>query len=257
MSPRPLAKRPIAPWRTIVVEDERLPRFELVTMLREHGGAEIVGEASSLHEARELVAHTLPQLVLLDIQLGAESGFSLLESLPAGCRVIFVTAFDRYAVRAFEVNAVDYLLKPVDGRRLALALARVAAPAPARPVARVPYDGHLFIGSGRAAGFVAVRDVRCLIAEKDYTRVVVAGARESLVLRTLADWELMLPADRFERIHRSAIVNLEHVVRMEALPSGAYEVTVRDLRKPLTMSRRHAARVRASWTGARRGETPS
>ena len=231
-------------WRALVVEDERFARLELVDMLRQHPQIEVVGEAESVAQARELLRERRPDVLLLDIQLGAHSGFELLDDVPNDCRVIFVTAHDAHAVRAFEVSAVDYLLKPVHPQRLANAIGKLGTSAPSGGARTISYDGHLFIERGTACGFVAVRDIRCVLADGDYSRVVVTGAKQSLVLRSLADWEAMLPGERFVRVHRSVIVNLDYVARMEPREHGSYAVHVHGLRDPLPMSRRYAARVR-------------
>jgi two-component system, LytTR family, response regulator len=141
---------------------------------------------------------------------------------------------------------VDYLLKPVSPQRLAEAIARLGQPQrTVHPPQRLSYDGHLFIESGPLCGFVAVNDIRCILAEGDYSRVVLGAARSALVLRPLAEWEDRLPEERFARIHRSAIVNRDHITRMEPRAGGGFRVFVRELRDPIAMSRRYARALRA------------
>lgn len=218
--------------RAVIVDDERHARAELRTLLGAHPGIEIVGEADSVEAAAAVLAECRPDLVLLDIALGARSGFDLLDSLDHHVRIIFVTAYDSYAVRAFQVRALDYVLKPVHPDRLAEALARVES-----------HDPTLFFKSGDSGAFVKVADIACILAEGDYSRVVTTAGREHLVLRSLADWERRLPAASFARIHRSAIANLHVVRRVSRGRDNRWRLYLPALVRPLIISRRSARRL--------------
>jgi two-component system, LytTR family, response regulator len=232
--------------RVLVVDDERLARLDLVTMLQRAGGVTVVAEAADLVSAREAARALTPDAVFLDVQLGADNGFDLIEDLPGACRVVLVTAFDSYAIRAFDTNALDYLLKPVRSERLLQSLERVRHRTRAAvATTRLAYDERLFVRTGTARGFVPLTNVRCLIADGDYTRLIVSAGRESLLSRSLSHWEQRLPEQKFVRIHRSSIVNLDHVLRVGDGTTGAHRVWVRDLADPLTMSRRATRRLRA------------
>jgi two-component system LytT family response regulator len=231
----------------IVVDDERLARRELVGMLKAHAELAVVGEAASVDEAAALVRMADPDVVFLDIQMPRRSGFELLEVADVRGRVVFVTAHDIHAMRAFEVNALDYLLKPVHPERLAVAIARlVAAAEPPRPTAtRLEPDDHLFLSEARAARFVRVRAIVCIRGAGDYTEVVLPDGKQLLSPRPLKEWEARLPAQSFARVHRTAIVNLEHVERVERASDDAFRVFLRGVREPVPLSRRHAARLRS------------
>ena len=231
----------------IVVDDERLARRELVGMLKAHPEVAVAGEAASVDEAAALVRTVDPDVVFLDIQMPKRSGFELLDAADVRGRVVFVTAHDVHAIRAFEVNALDYLLKPVHPARLAVAIARlVAAGEPARPPAgRLELDDHLFLTEGRAARFVRVRAIVCIRGAGDYSEIALGDGKQLLSPRPLKDWEARLPAQSFARVHRTAIVNLEQVERVERTTDDAFSVFVRGVAAPVPMSRRHAARLRS------------
>jgi two-component system LytT family response regulator len=231
----------------IVVDDERLARRELVGMLRTHAEVAVVGEAASVDEAAALVRTVDPDVVFLDIQMPRRSGFELLEVADVRGRVVFVTAHDIHAMRAFEVNALDYLLKPVHPGRLAVAIARlVAAAEPPRPTAtRLELDDHLFLSETRAARFVRVRAIICIRGAGDYTEIVLPDGKQLLSPRPLKEWEARLPAQSFARVHRTAIVNLEHVERVERATDDTFRVHLRGVPEPVPLSRRHAARLRS------------
>jgi two-component system LytT family response regulator len=232
----------------VIVDDERLARRELRTLL-EDAHAEhvhVVGEAETVATAARLVHATDADVVFLDIQLAGETGMDLLPRLGADVDVVFVTAYDEYTLRAFEINAVDYLLKPVVPERLALTVRRLVA---AQPVAEsretVGYDERLFLRLGDERAFVRVRDIMALEAEGDGStlRLAPSHARKASG-KSLREWEQRLPDRHFVRIHRSTIVNLEYVERLEPWSHASQLVYLRGVSEPLTMSRRFAARLR-------------
>jgi two-component system, LytTR family, response regulator len=232
--------------RAIVVDDERLARAELRRLLGAHDNVQVVGEAADLQSAAEVAALTVPDVVFLDIQLGPASGFGLLPFLPKACRVIVVTAYDEYAVRAFEVNAVDYLLKPVHPERLARTLHRISASTgESASVPRLTPDAVAFLPCGSASAFLPVASIVCIFAAGDYTEVVTRDGRRRATLRSLAEWERRLPQELFERVHRSAIANLAAVSRVTPLPGGQMRLELAALQTPIVVSRRFARRLRA------------
>jgi two-component system LytT family response regulator len=232
----------------VIVDDERLARFELRTLLEETYAEQIhvVGEAASVADAARLMTATDADVVFLDIQLAGETGMDLLPLLGADVEVVFVTAYDEYSLRAFEVNALDYLLKPVVPERLAVTVNRLAAsqpPAPARDV--LTYDDRLFLRLGQERAFVRVRDIVAIEAEGDGSTVRLAPhLTRKPSAKSLREWEQRLPDRQFVRIHRSTIVNLEYVERLEQWSHASQHVYLLGLPEPLTMSRRFGARLR-------------
>ncbi len=232
----------------VIVDDERLARRELRTLLEEAhvGQVHVVGEAGTVGDAARLVHATGADVVFLDIQLAGETGMDLIPLLDADVDVVFVTAYDEHALRAFEVNALDYLLKPVAPERLAVTVNRLVAAQPPAPTREtVKYEDRLFLRFGEERAFVRVRDIAAIEAEGDGSTLLLAPqlARKPSA-KSLREWEQRLPDRQFVRIHRSTIVNLEYVERLEPWPQGGQRVYLRGLREPLTMSRRFGARLR-------------
>jgi two-component system LytT family response regulator len=233
--------------KTAIVDDERLARVELRRLLTAHPAIEICGEAANATAALALCARERPELLFLDVEMPGRNGFDLLEELPAPHpRVIFVTAFNAFALRAFEVNALDYLMKPVNPRRLAGALERVRgagssprdpgpsdqAPAPLRAADRV------FVRDGDRCWFVPVSSIPLLEAEGNHTRVHLSGA-SPLLFRTLVSMEERLPAALFLRANRSQLVNLAHIVAVEPWFSSSLKARLSSGRE-VEFSRRQA-----------------
>jgi two-component system, LytTR family, response regulator len=235
-------------WRAMIVDDERLARKELRSLLAEHPTIEIVGEAEGVATAAELARSTQPDVVFLDIQMPGESGFQLLERLPTPCKVIFVTAYDAYALRAFEVNALDYLLKPINPARLATALARLSAnEALPTPTRKLEYNDRLFLEIGERAQFLKLEQIVCLRAAGDYSELVTTDGKVALILKSLKEWEERLPEKHFTRIHRSTIINLEYVERIESWFNRSWQIHLRHLSEPLLVSRRYAAQLKQKF----------
>ena len=234
-------------FTAILVDDERLARRELRSMLAEHEMIDVVGEAETVAQAAELIEVKKPDVLFLDIQLPGETGFDLLERISPACKVIFVTAFDAYAIRAFEVNALDYLLKPINPARLAQALERLMTQAPAAPVRALEYEDRLFIEVDERSRFLKVSDIIAISAMGDYSQILCSDGQKSLVLKPLKDWEERLPAKHFTRIHRSTIINVEYVERVESWFNRSYRIHVRQMAEPLVMSRRYAARFKTTF----------
>lgn len=239
--------------KTLLIDDERLARNELRRLLAVHPEIEIVGEAADAPAAREAVARLQPELIFLDVQMPGEDGFALLESLEAPLpQVIFATAYDEFAVKAFEVSALDYLLKPVDPARLAAALAKLSgdmgAGAAGRPAAeparlgRLEAQDKVFVRQGDHCWFVEVRSIRLLESEGNYTRVHFASA-QPLLFRSLNAMEERLDAKMFFRANRRQVVNLEWIDTIEPWFSGGLLVQIKGGPK-VELSRRQAQEFR-------------
>ena len=227
--------------KALIVDDERLARAELCRLLAAHPEIEIVGEAQNGEEALALIAKLAPALLFLDIQMPGVGGFDLLERLDDMPQVIFTTAYDRYAIQAFEVNALDYLLKPIAPARLAAALAKVRTPAdPARPDSR--RLERVFVRDGDRCWIVSLPDIFLLESEGNYTRVCF-GVERPLIRRSLNVMEEQLDPALFFRANRHQIVNLKWIDKVDLAIAGGLRVTLRSGRS-IEMSRRQSIRLR-------------
>jgi two-component system, LytTR family, response regulator len=262
-----------APLRVVVVDDEPLAREGMAGLLARDPELSVVAECADGREAVDAIARLRPDLVLLDVQMPEMDGFEVLRELgPARLPfVVFVTAFDRFALRAFEVAAVDYLLKPFDDERFALAMGRAKhavrgaeagelgrrvmamlgglSPAPAEPPPAQPaaYASRLTVkGSGRTV-FVRVDEVDWIEADDYYARLHVAG-KTHLLRETMGSLEARLDPQRFFRVHRSAIVNLDRVREVQFLFRGEHVVILHDGTK-LKLSRGRLDRLEAMLAG--------
>jgi two-component system, LytTR family, response regulator len=242
----------------IIADDEPLARERLRMLLAGRNGYEIVAECEDGVQTVDSIVDSRPDLVFLDVNMPALDGLEVTEALgetpPA---IVFVTAFHEFAVRAFEVSAVDYLLKPVDRERLERALARAElrltanAPAALDPAVREflealraerTYAKRFLVRSTRGHYFVRADEIDWVDAQENYVRLH-AGSRAHLLRETMTALEAKLNPDAFVRVHRSAIVNIDRIERIEPYARGEYLITLRDGAR-LTSSRAHGERLR-------------
>ncbi|MDD2763031.1 MAG: LytTR family DNA-binding domain-containing protein [Opitutaceae bacterium] len=236
--------------KALLIDDERLARNELRRLLAPHPEIVIVGEAANADAARARIAELRPDLIFLDIQMPGDDGFALLESLePPLPRVIFTTAYDEFAVKAFAFNALDYLMKPVDPARLAAALEKLpgragdtpGAALSERPLRLAPED-KVFVRAGERCWFVEVRSIRLMESEGNYTRVHFDDAQPQL-FRSLNAMEERLDPKAFFRANRRQIINLSWIDRIEPWFSGGLLVHLKGGLK-VELSRRQAQAFR-------------
>jgi two-component system LytT family response regulator len=234
--------------RAVLVDDERLARERLREMLAAFDEVTVVGEADDVASAEAVVRGAKPDVVFLDVEMPAASGFELLPALGGATRVVFVTAYDEYAVRAFEVHALDYLLKPVRAERLRETVARLReAPRPrAAGVRPLGHDDYVLLDGGRTQRLVQVRAIRMIAAAGVYTEVFTGAGEKTVVATPLAEWERRLPPRYFARVHRSAIVGVEQIERIES-SFGRQRMYLRGFAEPVAVSRRGAALLRERW----------
>jgi len=249
------AARGPAPLRVVLVDDEAPARALLREYLSAHPEVEIVAECANGFAAVKEVRERSPDVIFLDVQMPRLDGFEVLELLTPAPLVVFCTAYDEYALKAFDVHAVDYLLKPYGRERLAEALLRVearraAGPASASPgalaaTARAPgaYAERLVVKDGAEIHVVPVAALDYVEAQDDYVALSTEG-KKHLKQQTISSLETALDPQRFLRIHRSYIVNLERVTKIEPYSKDNY-VVVLGSGQQLPVSRSGYARLRA------------
>ncbi|MEA3142075.1 MAG: two-component system, LytTR family, response regulator [Gammaproteobacteria bacterium] len=213
--------------KAMIIDDEPPARRELRRLLSDFSWVDIVGEAGDVEQAAGMVESLVPELLFLDIQMPGGSGFDLLARLEHLPEVIFTTAHDEHAVRAFEVDALDYLLKPIDPARLAEALARVKSAHAARELRPGAVLEQIFVRDGTRCWFVPLREVRLLSSEGNYIRLSW-GMEKPLLGRALAALEQRLDPNRFFRANRRQIINLDFIDNVELGVNGRLHAQLRD-----------------------------
>lgn len=291
---------------TVIVDDDMQARKFLGILLKKFPEVKVVGEASNITSALDIIKETKPDSIFLDIRLGANTGFELIEKINRKAKVIFISAYDDYALRAFEVNALDYLKKPIEKDRLAITVSRLLAiknsngkidplnadiiknlsedidekvivpekrthkidfelydkeedeesdsteidddiedsPANNDPTKRLEYDDRLFITADGVSKFIKISSIQCITAEKDYSYIYLTNGKKLLILKPMVEWEERLTPKYFVRIHRSTIVNLEYVEKVEKWFNASYRVYIQNINEPFQMSRRYASKLK-------------
>jgi len=233
----------------LLIDDELSARADLRAKLAAHPEVGIVGEAATVDRARALLAEAADQLDVEEDEVVGGLGFDLVPDVHPAARIVFVTAYDRFALRAIEVNALDYLLKPIKPERLAQTLARAAgrerggaAPVPAP--GRLRAEDTVYVRTDSGARFLPLAEIGAIQSCENYSEIDLVGGERLLVRQTLKAWEDQLPSPPFARAHRQVLVNLECLVRLEDDGGDAPLLHLRGLRAPVRASRRE-------WTDLR------
>jgi two-component system LytT family response regulator len=245
-------------FNSIIIDDERLAREELKSVLKEYPEINIIGEAQNAEEGVALVKKKNPDLIFLDVNMPEASGFDMLKQLETIPHVIFVTAYDEYALQAFEVNALDYILKPVDPERLSEAIEKLKEREEtefessqelraSRKERMLTNADKVFIKDGEKCFFVSLSKVRMLESDGNYVKVYFDKHRP-LILRSLNSFESRLDPEHFFRANRKFIVNLNWIESVENWFNGGLRVELKNAvegkKETIDISRRQAIRFR-------------
>ncbi|MDG1159469.1 MAG: LytTR family DNA-binding domain-containing protein [Flavobacteriales bacterium] len=231
--------------KALIVEDSRLARLELKELLSVHQEIEVVGEAENAEVAERLIEELDPDLLFLDINMPGKNGFELLESLDAAPQVIFTTAYDEFAIKSFEYNALDYLLKPIKEDRLAKALGKLDLRSQENKLPTGDYLGpeqQVFVKDGEKCWLVKIEDIRLFEVCGNYSRVYF-DQHKPLILRSLNQLEERLDPEHFFRANRQEIINLKKISKIEPWFNGRLKVWMDD-QQEVEVSRRQAVRFK-------------
>jgi two-component system LytT family response regulator len=232
--------------KTIIVDDERLARNELKKILKDFPEIDVIEEAINVADAKEKIEALNPQLIFLDIQMpGGKTGFDLLNELEYLPKVIFTTAYNEFAIKAFDFNALDYLLKPIDARRLAEAIQKVKKWIEQDHQIQknvLGKDDQVFVKDGERCWFVKLNEVRLFESVGNYAKVFF-GTNKPLILKSLNSLEERLDEKVFFRANRKHIINLQKIAKIDSLFNGGLKVTL-DGGEEIEISRRQAVKFR-------------
>jgi len=214
--------------KVIIVDDERLAREEVKRALKNYEDFVLIGEAENADDAKILIESKMPDLIFLDIQMPEKSGFDLLESLENVPNVLFITAYDQYAIQAFEVNALDYLMKPIREERFAKAIQKIRDTIQQRSSVNrvIAKDRKIFIKDGEKRFFIQLDEIYLIESLENYTRLFFQD-KKAFQRRSLRQWEEILDENIFFRINRTEIINIKYIEAINTTDSGRLEVKLK------------------------------
>lgn len=265
MSPAKTTKANFEAISAILVDDERLARKALRALLKDHPSIKIVGEADGVEEALILVEELHPEVIFLDVQMSPLDGFTLVNRLGLGDhspKIIFVTAYDTYAIAAFEAHALDYLTKPVVPGRLAKTIARLESaqtlkesaiaitelPAESQKealLAATPFPEEIHVlRDGNKVRIVRTEEIHTIRAEGSYTHLQIAGGSTLMIRKSITAWEVSLSAELFLRISKSLLINRRSIRSVDLISRNVTHLHLTDFPEPLILSRLEGQRLR-------------
>ncbi|MDB5248258.1 MAG: two-component system response regulator [Segetibacter sp.] len=239
--------------RTIIIDDERLARNELKKLLQEHNDIEVIDEAANVQEGIAKIEQHNPDLIFLDIQMPGKTGFDLLEELDRAPKVIFTTAYDEFALKAFEVNALDYLLKPIEPKRLADAIQKVSQDENRETLSTngtgvvqrtglLSDEDQVFVKDGERCWFVKLNEIRLFESVGNYAKVFF-GVNKPLILKSLNSLEERLDDKVFFRANRKHIINMRWIEKIEPYFNGGLLLELKGGEK-IEVSRRQTVKFK-------------
>ena len=231
--------------KAIIIDDERLARQELKNLLAAHKEIEVIAECADAQQAKEKINELKPDVIFCDIQMPGKSGLELAEEISGAVDVVFITAHDEHALKAFELNAFDYLLKPVQPQRLAETIKKLSIKDTAVKTdnnSPLTKNDMVFIKDGEKCWFVRLNDIRLFESEGNYVRVYFETFRP-LILRSLNSLESRLNEKEFFRASRRHIINLNYIASVESWFNGGLNVKLKD-GKEIEISRRQAVKLK-------------
>ena len=231
--------------KAIIIDDERLARQELKNLLATYKEIEIIAECSDAIQAKEKINELKPDVIFCDIQMPGKTGLELVEEISGAVDVVFVTAYDEHAIKAFELNAFDYLLKPVQSQRLAETIKKLSIKETSNKSdnnSPLTINDMVFIKDGEKCWFVKLSDIRLFESEGNYVRVYFETFRP-LILRSLNSLESRLNEKEFFRASRKHIINLNFIASVESWFNGGLNVKLKD-GKDVEISRRQAVKLK-------------
>lgn len=233
-----------------IVDDESLARYTLKKKLADYPEIEILGEASTIQNALEEIPLKKPDIIFLDIQLNEGTGFDLLNELDFNGKIIFITAFDEYAIRAFEINAVDYLLKPFSNKRLKQAIDRInnqTIVLETAIIVKLKYDDRFMVSSRDYINFIKISEITYIKSSGDYTELTLCNGKIYLESKSMNQWEQCLPKNHFFRISRFYIVNFDYVLKIKrTFPMPAF-LYIEGNKEPVKISKSYYQRIKSKY----------
>jgi two-component system LytT family response regulator len=240
--------------KAVLIDDVEVMRITLKKVLEQFPHINIIGEASSFDEAKEVINRLKPDLLFLDINLNGLSSIDLLEELNCTPKIIFITSHENFAIKAFEINAVDYIIKPISTKRIAKAIERVSLPSVAvkdnnlnEGEERFQSDQIILLNFDNKMNFIKIRDINYIEAYGNYTKINMLDGKLSITYNSIKNWEKKLPLDIFIQIHRSTVVNLINVLKIEKWTNDTGRLYLKNVDKPFEISRSYFFQIKKKY----------
>ncbi|MBT3478897.1 MAG: response regulator transcription factor [Candidatus Marinimicrobia bacterium] len=228
----------------LIVDDETFARKQICDLVHEICPEGVTTEADSLSEAKEALNQTEFSIIFLDINLKGDLGFDLVPFVPPQTKIVFITAMDKYAIRAFEVNAIDYIVKPPTVERIQNVFNKIENKKYEPVLKTFTLEDRVFVQTDETFQFIQLKEIQYIEAKDVYSMIYILGIKPTLIRKSLSDWRNILPENHFFRIHRSTIVNINKIHHISPFGKGTFHVYLNGLETQLVMSRSYAIELK-------------
>jgi two-component system LytT family response regulator len=239
--------------RAVLVDDVEVMRITLKKVLEQFPHIQLVGEASTFDEAKDIINQLQPDLVFLDIDLNGLTSIDLISEINCAPKIIFITSHENFAIKAFELNAVDYIIKPVSAKRISKAIERITTPVEELAEAGTENDENfqsdqiILLNFDNKMNFIKISDINYIEAYGNYTKVYMTDGKLSITYNSIKNWDAKLPVDVFIQIHRSTIVNLLNVQKIEKWTNDTGRLHLKGVEKPFEISRSYFFQIKKKY----------
>lgn len=239
--------------RAVLIDDVEVMRITLKKVLEQFPHVELVGEASTFDEAKEVINTLQPDLLFLDIDLNGLTSIDLIGEINCTPKIIFITSHENFAVKAFELNAVDYIIKPISAKRISKAIERITKPnedllsSGEDNSEKFQSDQIILLNFDNKLNFIKIKDINFIEAYGNYTKVNMDDAKLSITYNSIKNWDAKLPGDIFIQIHRSTIVNLLNVQKIEKWTNDTGRLYLKGVEKPFEISRSYFFQIKKKY----------
>lgn len=240
-------------YTAYIVDDEPLAIKSLKKKLESFNEIDIIGETTRMAKAISEIKSFSPDILFLDIQLAEGTGFDLLNKLEYHGKIVFVTAYDEFALRAFEVNALDYLLKPISLERLQEVIKKIKGNYNETLIKhtqddlKYKYSDRIFVMDKNCIRFILLESIVLISAARDYTMIETSDEKKSIITRTMHEWENRLPSEHFVRVHRSYIININFIEKIVRNSTSSARIFLKNYSEAITLSRTYYKNVRKKY----------
>ncbi len=238
--------------RALIIDSDKLAIQQLKTVLKSFNNLKIIGEATNISSAISLIENESPDIIFIDVTMNGDEGLELIDKITFDGELVIITKCEDYAVKAFEINALDYLIKPVTEERIDLMLSKLNKECDSKQEGtrkkRYCYEDKLLVTNTKNAKFININEIIAIYSIGNYSKLLLSNGENHVIYKTLKEWNNRLPDKKFIRIHRSTIINIDFVEKIEKWFNSTYKIFVKGIVNPCSVSKDYSSLLKEKFS---------